>query len=203
LAQVAEEQLGVQMQFGPQSEKVLPQRAGSFEGQGGSMLTHTSGDGALNKTPIPGLQTSPDGQTLFGSFASHGVTQAQFLPHALVASPQALVLPPSLQVAGQHTRLARANSKHAPLFSPQVESEPQSASELQPPPVLQAGQSPPQSTSLSVPSLTPLLQCAGAQPGARGSKTQGSWHVPLEHTRPGAQSPHDWQLAPLSPLQTA
>jgi hypothetical protein len=87
------------------------------------------------------------------------VTQSQLLPHALSAAPHAALLPPAWQLDGQHTLLPRgAGPKHAPLFVPQLRPAAQSESVVHPPPVGHAGQLPPQSTLVSLPSRTPLVQ---------------------------------------------
>ena len=132
LAHVADEQSGVQTQVEPQSASGRPQSAESLDGHRGS--THASAMGASKSLPAVGLHTSPAGQLVPASVGSQEVKQAQLLPQALVALPHAFLLPPPSQVGLQHTRVARARAKHAPLFWPHKSPVAQSLSLLQFPP---------------------------------------------------------------------
>ncbi len=133
-------------------------------------------------SPICALHASPEGQVLIELVGSQPIAQAQFWPHGLSGLPQPPTSLPSSQLGFQHTCSARACPKQAPLFTPHTPFGPQSASEVQPPPVGQTAQLPPQSMSVSSLSRTPLPQWVGVppvQPGACGFAMQGSWHVPL------------------------
>src|SRR5690606_25715072 len=164
LPHVAAEQSGVQTQVPPHREVGVPQSAGSFEGQAGS--TQASRESASRARPMSWRQTSPSGQVLVGSVTSQGVVQLQFEPQTLSASPHSRSGLVTRQLTGQQTRWERRRPKQPPLFSPHSRSAAQSRSLLHSSPVPQGGQLPPQSTAVSLPSLTPFVQCPGWHAGS-------------------------------------
>jgi len=117
--------------------------------------------------------TSPSGQMLLGSVTSQGVVQLQFEPQTLSASPHSRSGLVTRQLTGQQTRWERRRPKQPPLFSPHSRSAAQSRSLLHSSPVPQGGQLPPQSTAVSLPSLTPFVQCPGWHAGSSGLVAQG------------------------------
>jgi len=184
-AAVAAEQSGVQIHSLPHREASVPHLVGSFDGQLGS--THTPAASTSKSWPHPALQISPVGQVLFESPGVQGFAPPQWRPQRLSDSPHSLGSTPSAQAWGQQTRSARGLSKYSPLFVPHAWPLLQSASPVQVSPEPHPVQSPPQSTSLSVWSRTPLAQCSATQPGASGCASHSGRQTPAAQASPATQ----------------